>query len=714
MLAILVKNFLKVTVTTILLCQVFGLHAQKDSIDLYNLTLEELMNVSVYSASKKQQRLAEAPAIMTVVRKSDIEKMGVTTLIDVLKFVPGIEVSLAADGHYRLSMRGNRKDGNVLLLINGQQFNDSYTGRAILDLSSAMIDRVEIIRGPGSALFGTNAVAGVVHVFLSEGTFVELFGGINNTVGGHINYEFEKNNIKLVAQAGYIADEAGPAFIETDASDREGNDWDLVLDSLSFKTTRSKQDGYLNFNMDIGKLNLYSSSILRTRSDWAGSQFVVAPGSEYKINQHIIGASYEYQANDYIVIVPRLYASHITRNNLRQETPANYVSNFSGDLFPEGRQTKESYLAKTYGAELDLYIKVNEHLNLLTGNVFEDLSLQNYNIERNYKIVGDSYMQAFGNYDQVELSQDGKKRFVFAYFLQADYNWKRLNLTMGLRYDDYSDFGSSFNPRVGMNYKLTEQLRLKGLYGKAFRAPTFQELYDNTTLGNQYGISGNQLLKPETIETYELALEYQRKKMVFRYNSYYNINKNLIRVYDPHGGGSIGVFQNTGSTNTIGHEFEALVDIGKRLQFFANFSQFLSTFKWNDSTASNADVIYFQKQDPYYKQLFNIPTIRVNAGLTLSLKKWTMFAGLNYGSSAKNNHRFYLETGSFVEIPSYFQGNMMICYKLNKSWKIKLALNNLGSKYVDPDESTNIDVYGNKGLIQPGMSAVGSIQFKIH
>ncbi|TNE53941.1 MAG: TonB-dependent receptor [Bacteroidetes bacterium] len=689
--------------------------SQKDSVDLLKMSLKDLMEISVFSASKKEQKLMEAPAIMTVLNRGDLERIGGTTIIDALKFVPGVEVSLSPDGNYRISLRGNQKEGNILFLVNGQQMNDFYTGSAVFDYPLAMVEKIEVIRGPGSALFGTNAVAGVIHVFLREGTSVEALGGMNQTYGAHFNLDKQKNNLRFQTRIGYLSQSEGGQDIETDAGDKPGNLWDLTLDSLNHEGRRSKQDIYANFNVTSGDFSCYGNALLRNRSDWSGVRFIVAPESEIETRHFTFGAKYRYRVSDRVHLVPKVYGTIIQQNNLWQETPKNYLSNLSGDLFPEGRQTHERYLAKMYGTEIDFYIKVNERLNLISGNIFEDLSLSNYDIERNYQIVGDQYKGSFGNYDSIQFHQDGKRRFVFAYFLQADYKWNKFSMTFGLRYDDYSDFGISFNPRVGLTYNLSKNWYLKGLYGKAFRAPTFQELYDNTSLGNQYGVKGNEDLRAENMQTFELAVEYQvPERAVFRYNGYLNLNSHLIRIYDPHGGGSIGFYQNIGSTQTIGHEFDALINLSKYLRLNVNISQFQSLFDWDEGNVSKADVTFLKNQDKYYRQLFHIPAIRSNAGLNLVLKKISLYAGIQYGSKSYNNNRFYLEKGSFVIIPSYVQSNFSCSFDLNKQWQFSVVMNSLGTKYSAPDESTNIDVYGSKGLIQPGVNLFGCVKLKLN
>ena len=91
----------------------FSAFAQNDTVDVFDMSLEELMNVKVVSASKSTQKLSDAPSVISVVSRKEIQNMAVTSLIDVLKFMPAIEVSMSPTGFYRVSIRGERKKGNI-------------------------------------------------------------------------------------------------------------------------------------------------------------------------------------------------------------------------------------------------------------------------------------------------------------------------------------------------------------------------------------------------------------------------------------------------------------------------------------------------------------------------------------------------------------------------------------------------------------------------
>ncbi len=211
------------------------------------MSQEELLDVEVFSASKKLQRSSDAPAIMNVITQAQIKKMGAITLIDMLKFVPGVEVSMGADGFYRLAIRGARKDGHILVLIDGHQFNDFYGGRALYDLPSDFIEKIEIIRGPGSALYGANAMAGVINIFTIQQTNVTVVGGINSKVKANLNLHKEKDKTKFSMSIGGLSTKRPNQLIDTDKV--EDRIWSLTHQNAEFKTTPWNQDFYINTNL---------------------------------------------------------------------------------------------------------------------------------------------------------------------------------------------------------------------------------------------------------------------------------------------------------------------------------------------------------------------------------------------------------------------------------------------------------------------------------
>jgi hypothetical protein len=154
-----------------------------------------------------------------------------------------------------------------------------------------------------------------------------------------------------------------------------------------------------------------------------------------------------------------------------------------------------------------------------------------------------------------------------------------------------------------------------------------------------------------------------------------------------------------------------MFSIRKNINWFANFTQIYREFEWNEDVARKTDLVFFSKRNDCDKFLKNIPTIRVNTGITVTLKKLEFFLGGNYGYQSENNHRYYLEASHFAKIPEYFQGNYNVSYWINPRFKVFVAGNNIGMKYSDPDESTGIDDYGKKGLLQPGVTHLVGIKY---
>lgn len=672
----------------------------KGKTDLSDLSIEELMNLTIYSASKKLEKLNEAPAIASVLSRNDLLYFGGLTLIEVLKYVPDVEVSMGSEGFYRVSIRGTRKEGNILFLVDGKPMNDFYNGRALFDIPIAMIDRIEIVRGPGSSLFGSNAVAGVISVYTIKTTNITAIGSSEGAMGFTGNYFKEKNDFNFAFSASYLQNTTPRALIY---QDREySQTWSETYDSTAYVANRWNKDLILSTAINYKDFHLDLYSINRIQGAYVGPVYVAASDSRLISNQVGFSSLYNFPVSDNVIITPKIYLNWNSHDFTSQEAPDFYLSSQSGDLFTEGKLTRDQYDGLLYGAQLDVLVKVNKHFDLLTASIYEDMSLKNYSIERNYKIVSDEYIGSFGNYDDIESIQDGKRRYVSAYFVQGKFQYNKWNITGGLRYDDYSDFGFSFNPRLGITYKAGKNILFKGLAGKAFRAPTFLELYDNTTIGNENGVKGNDKLNPEIIKTVELGSELTLSRFILRYNVFFIQNENLIRVYDPHGTGSIGIYENIGDVQTYGHGAEGFFRLSQMFQLFVNYSHFISYYSWNENNVNLADVVFFSQQPNYNKELRNIPTMRLNAGLKFNYGKWRAFGGTNFGNPSQNNKRFYLEKDKYVEIPYYLQFNISGSYEVSPKLIVKIAATNLGKKYSDPEESTNIAAFGRNGLVQPG------------
>lgn len=665
-----------------------------------NMSFEQLMNIDVVTASGRPEKATEAPSIIRVIVAEQIERLGVTSLIDVLKYLPGVEPNMTPDGVYSISMRGLRKDGVILLLIDGHSFNDLYNGRPILDMPVDFIEKIEVIEGPASAVYGTNAIAGVINIITkSDKKDVVIRGGTHGTYGANVNYVFTKDDFNMGTSLGYYSTDGPNQDLHADREDAKN--WSLTAYDKIGRTKRPVEDVVLNTNMRYRSLKVNFTGLMRERGLWVGPNYVLTNESVYKKNQALLNVSNEFRLSDRLSITPCIYSSYVGVDALLQDAPDNYESAISNQVFENGKLIKEEYGGIKTGGQVIMNIRASAKLTLTSASMYELQKLFKYDLSRNYQITGDEYRGEFGNYDSVPFEQKGKQREVLAYYLSGNYKLKEIGVNAGVRLDSYSDFGHTVNPRIGITYPLTKEFNIKALYGSAFRAPVFRELYDNTSIGNEIGIKGNDELKPETIKTAELLVDFTQKEYLIRATGYYSLNNDAIGIYDPRGNGGIGKYENLGKITGYGYSLETVVTLNSKLEWFANFSQQFREFDWNTEIARRVDQVFYEKRDYCGRLLKNIPVIRINSGLTLTLGKLNVFVGANYGYRSENNHRFYLEHSREVEIPEYYQLNYYVSYTLTERLKVFASGNNIGDKYSDPDESTNINAFGKKGLIQP-------------
>ncbi len=682
--------------------------AQTDTTDLFSLSLAELMNIKVVTPAQKTQKINDAPSIVSVITKIEIHNLGVSTLIGVLNFIPGIETSIDLLGNYRVSIRGERKAGNILLLINGHPLIDFYDGTTIYDIPVEFIDRIEVIRGPGSALFGTNAVAGVINVITTKKSRnISISAGTHEKINTFLNYNISKNQFNMSCNAGYSQSKGANVFPYTPPKDSLNKS----------KTNRWSKKYYLNTNIDIHHLKISFFELSNNHGPWIGPEYVLAPDSKLK-QTHLRGdISYTIEVNPKITITPKVYFDYIQHDYFMQERADNY--NYLGNIFTDGPITKENYTGLVKGANIQSKISFSEQLNLITGLLYEKLSMIDYHLSRNYYLIGNSYLGSFttkiSDSIETELNQIGKQREIKASYFQFDYSTKKIGITAGIRYDLYSDFGQSINPRLGLIYKPFKKFNLKFLYGKAFSAPTFKELYDLTTAHDKNGEIGNPDLLAESVHSAELGMEFSFKNIITRFNTFLISNKNIIGIYDPEGGGKVGKYENIGNTLSLGGEYEIYYFMKQKLNIFANISYFRKTFSWNKNNTNiqQGDISYIENRGD--KVLRNIPMLRLNAGLNLNpFRQLKTSLAVSFGSKSAANNRNEVEGTRYVSISPYILVNMNISY-VKQKLLLKLSANNLGPiKHSDPNESTGINLIGNHGMGQPTNTILFSFAYKFY
>ncbi|HTF96754.1 MAG TPA: TonB-dependent receptor [Cellvibrio sp.] len=502
--------------------------------DFYNLSLAELGQVEVSIATGNSTPIDRAPAAASVITASEIQAMGARNLNEILETVPGLHVGLSSlsrlDSVY--SIRGIHTGFNpqVLLMMNGVpvQYNLQGGRPTLFRLPAANIARIEVIRGPGSAIYGADAYAGVINVITKDASTME--GESIGIVGGSFGDRelwaqgaTEWKNISVAFGMAYQknngdSDRMVDSDLQTTLDGLLGTNASLAPASLS--TGYELLDLHLSLTTDATQINLWN---WRSNSAGvgAGAAQVLDPlGNDDSklwladITHKFMNGSAHWDSNlrfSYLqydiqtlfrLFPPNTFLPIGSDGNLDFGNPAGWVQ------FPDG-------LFGNPGAD-------NDDINLEWVSLYSGFDSHRWRIAigARRQTLDPRETKNFGPgiLDGSETVVDGTFTDVtgtpYIYlpdserdlqYLSLQDEWRitsTLDLTAGVRYDDYSDFGSTTNPRVALVWATTEKLTSKIMYGSAFRAPAFADLY----FKNNPVSLGNSALKPEQIDTVELSL----------------------------------------------------------------------------------------------------------------------------------------------------------------------------------------------------------------
>ncbi|MDX8410787.1 MAG: TonB-dependent receptor [Mariprofundaceae bacterium] len=507
------------------------------------------------SATQSARTLGKAPAIATVITAKQLRDMGARNLLDALKTVPGFGVSYASSFSVEksLEVRGIKTDESekVLLMIDGHRVNTPIGGSWTLvfdEFPVSQIKRIEIIRGPGSALYGANAFVAVINIIMQkpgelEGTALTAGAGSDKTLRQNIQVGHKDGDIALIGSYDHGATDGNRQFIIGDVAGQSGftNFW------------RNNHTGH--FITQYDRWSLTGFIVQKRRGTPLGITNQVDSRSNASLRQlfgeaafkdHFGTAAIElkfgidhFVADPEWVIGPSLFNPQLENLTLSPRLNASFDS-FHGHFL-------------TLGVEYD-HMRQFDVIHIINGIDFSSSFNHNQAVTRQ---VWAAYAQ-----DEWEITRDA----IF---------------TAGVRLDHYSDFGTTVNPRIAFVWSPLKAVDVKLLYGRAFRAPSFVELYE---INNPAAV-GNPDLKPEIMNTLEAGIAWHLSS-AFQVNADIFYNRFTDRIFRQ--SVILGGSKNQGGAKIWGFETEIKADVRDALYGYLNYAYQLSE---DDTTgASLADV----------------------------------------------------------------------------------------------------------------------------
>ena len=677
--------------------------------NLLNLSLEELMAIKVVTASGYLQTTSEAPSTITVISSKQIEERGYEQLEDALRDIPGIDM-IHINGYaptliYFRGMYG-AENLRALLMIDGIVENNILGTNDMAGPAYSLhnAERVEIIWGPVSALYGANAFGGIINIISKKGADIN---GLHAEQGfGTFNTSFEKVSIGLrkknleFAAAGTLYNSDGPKFGNRDP-DYTNSYVDKAYSfngTISYYSKKAKTTlGYRTYNTPMGWGTFFNSPTV----------FLGLPPQGYR-NSGVLGLLARDVRGEKGGRTNLYLRTLFLQNEYKPNEKFNFLSRL---VYRETGNADDSYIYLTLDGQKLIRGIISSYSNRITGEF-----AANYSLSANQKIsAGVQY-----NRDNVERGQrrstldttnniyliDGRDtvsnlystflprlsdiRSNFGGYLQYVINTnllRKTNLTVGARYDNNSYFGDALNPRIAIVNQPAKNFTFKLQFGTAFRAPTNNEI-------SQAPLNFD--LKTEKIKTYEANLIYSSaKNLRLQLNLFRNELTDIIVIGNLSG---LNANKNPGAEKINGIESSLDLMLSKNISGYINFT-------YQDAKGQNF-VTNFSGPLP------GVAKFKGNARVTMLVDDLLTVSLSGNWVGTRRSPR----TDPYGPVPGYFLTNFVITSAkfLNNQVTASLNIHNLFDvKWLDPGFRTADGFLFSTVLEQPGVNGVFKISVNL-
>lgn len=673
---------LKITLfVTLLFCQAsVAQEKQKDSIHT-----NELSEVMVVTATRTERVLSSLPLPMTIITAETIAKTGVTRLNEILSEQTGIILIPDESGFEGVQIQG-LDAAYTMILIDGLPLVGRSSG--VLDLSRVSvgnIERIEIVKGASSALYGSEAMGGVINVItkrpkkdMLSGTFSYRYATFNtNDINANVLWKKKKFSANLFTN-----------FYSSDGYDLDKN------------TPLKNVEKFYNYTIQP---KLY----------------------------------YDFSENLKLIVSNRFFNQNM--NNAAIIDSENYKGDAKENEWNSQIKLEHKWNSKLY-SEYELYATnyknnsfLNDENNVLYDKTYYDQWLFRPEVRTTLSIKNNKLTTGFGlNYETLDRTYfENNVKFNSQYvFVQYDYNpSEKWNILAGFRFDNHSEYASQFSPKLAVNYKINTNFSLKSSVGYGYKAPDFRQLYfdfSNPSVGYTvlgYNVAENRLnqldgegqilnrvsginfdnpLEAESAVNFNFGTFYKRNKLKLDVNAFYNLIENLIDtrvVAQKTNSQNVFSYFNVSAVFTYGLEFNAAYNFTKEFnvsfgyQYLTakdksvvdNFEdyQYIRNSELQTTTINKSDYFGLYNRSQHTANLkfaHTIPKVKTDINLRF-------FYRSKYGMYDTNGNQILDRYDAFVD--DYFLTNLSASKYITDKLIFQIGANNLFD-YTDPSDIPNL------------------------
>lgn len=646
------------TITCIAVLTIFcSFHAKSFSDNnteaLLDMELEQLLGIQITSASKKPQSIQDTASAVSILTYKDIVKSGVTNIPDALRMIPGLQVARVDANKWAISSRGFNSNfsNKLLVLIDGRSvYSPTFSG-VYWDAQDVLfedIDRIEVIRGSGAAIWGANAVNGVINIITKNaqetiGSHLSVLAG--NEESANINLRYGAKINENVAGRVYLKYKEVDGGYSSDTGANAGDNWDSLRGG--FRLDLKDNNNELTFQGDIYRSDI-NSTIDRL---W--------------LNPAIPGNNVPYFRSNVDSIIDS--KGHNLLLNWRNKKSEKHT--FNMQVYYDHSERNELIL----GQHNDVYdVEFNHQVQFESGNeVIWGL---------NYRRIKDN----FANSEQIAVQPNSVTIELYSVFAQYEIDVSlNTKLTLGAKLEDTFFTNLEFQPNIRMIYKPDERQSFWGAISKAVRTPSRTEengLLLSNVIPTQPPIplyvNGNTNLKSEDLRSFELGYRLQASEnLSYDISAFYNRYKNLASIETVEfldlGESQIPLgfqFGNQIRANSIGFEAASIWRVNEWWKLQINYSYLnISSAPEAQSTDMLANLLY-EGASPNHQ-------LAVTSNINID-DKWSLyFAGIYVDELTNTNI-----LPDSQKIDGYFDVNFGMKWQLLENVEVALFGQNLLDK----------------------------------